>query len=520
MIWTKLFVFSVPLCGYVWLVHGGDKPPAPAFNMLTGSIGFLLGGISASTIYEFEKWFAEVSDNHGSATFARPVDMHRAGLYGRQGLIVGKANGRLLRLNQPGHMLTLAPTRTGKGTTAVIPNLLDYPGSVVCVDIKGENVAIAGRRRRDFGPVLKFAPFEADSCCFNVFDFIRGGDDAWEDAAMLADLLVVPSGAAKSVFFENEARALLTAMILYVAMEAKPERRNMAEVRRMLMVGERGLNHHLEKMKNASHPAVRRAANSFTQKEDRLKSSFMAEAQSNTLVFDSQRVARVTSRSDFDLTTLKHNVASLFLVIPPEHMDVYRPLVRLLLGVAVRAMTRDYHRPDHEVLFLVDEFPALGKMAPLVGDAGGGGGLAYLAGYGCKLWLFAQDLGQLEAVYGKAPTRSILANTNLQTFSTMDQATAELISKMIGNETRQTSQKSKTRRSWFVPDYHAFNMGSGETGRPLLTPDEVRVLGDDRQLLFIKGLRPVLCRKVPYFRERLFLGLWDLWRGNGGQDDG
>ena len=180
--------------------------------------------------------------------------------------------------------------------------------------------------------------------------------------------------------------------------------------------------------------------------------------------------------------------------------------MRLMLGMTVRAMTRSDRETNLPVLFLVDEFPALGYMEPLED------GISYLAGYGVRLWLFAQDLGQLEDVYGRARTRSIVANTNLQAFNAMDADTAEMLSKMLGNETRRIRHKNKSRHSLVLPDYDRFSVGDGETGRSLLTPDEIRCLGDEWELLFIKGLRPILARKTPYYKERRYRGLWDRWK--------
>jgi len=307
---------------YVALFYGAVLPIQFEVKGLLTAMGFLLGGLTASAFHEVERWFADLSDVYGSAAFATPTEARRAGLYSNQGVLLGRHGRRLIRFNQPGHVLTLAPTRSGKGTCGVIPNLLEYPGSVVTVDIKGENVAIAGRRRADFGPVYKFAPFDADSHCFNPFDFIRSGEDAWEGAAMLADMLVVPSGSSKSMFFENEARALLTGMILFVATEAPADRRNLATVRRLVMAGEDKMAIVIGKMRRAGHAVVRRTANSFAAKEPKLKSSILAEIQTHTLILDSERVARVTSRSDFSLEALKGRTASLFLVIPPQHLNV------------------------------------------------------------------------------------------------------------------------------------------------------------------------------------------------------
>src|SRR5216684_3014130 len=57
-------------------------------------------------------------------------------------LLLGREGRKLLRLAGEGHILTVAPTRSGKGVSAVIPNLLDHPGSIIATDPKGENFAV------------------------------------------------------------------------------------------------------------------------------------------------------------------------------------------------------------------------------------------------------------------------------------------------------------------------------------------------------------------------------------------
>lgn len=506
MYWLRLSGFFIPLYVYIAVVYGVLAPIEPQARLLFGCVGFLLGGLVASTWHEIEAWFSGPSEVFGSASFATPSIVSRVGLYSKRGVILGRLAGRLIRFNQPGHLLTLAPTRSGKGTCAVIPNLLEYPGSTVVVDIKGENFAITGRRRKDLGRVFKFAPFADDSHCFNPFDFIRDGDNAWDDAAMLADMIIVPSGAAKAVFFEQEARALLTALILYVWNEAPASYRNLSTVRRLVMLGGEAMTARLADMEKSANPIVRRAAASFTQKDPKLQTSILAEVQVHTQIWDSARVQRVTSRSDFSMAELKEWPMSLFLIIPPEALSVYRPLMRLMLGLAVRAMTQAPAQATDPVLFLVDEFPALGHMTPLEE------GIAYLAGYGCRLWLFAQDLGQLESVYGEHGTRSIVANTNLQAFGNTDMKTLRMLSDLLGSGTVAVKNKSKARHSLLLPDYHNFSMSAGETSRPLLTPDEIRCLGDDRELLLLRGVRPILARKEPYYRQWRYRGLFDTWR--------
>lgn len=70
-----------------------------------------------------------------------------SGSWWREGLIVAKRCGHFICYRLDGFVLLFAPTRTGKGTSVVIPNLLSYPGSVIAIDIKGENHGVTGRAR-------------------------------------------------------------------------------------------------------------------------------------------------------------------------------------------------------------------------------------------------------------------------------------------------------------------------------------------------------------------------------------
>ena len=100
---------------------------------------------------------------HGAARFASPSEIAAAGLYGEQGIIVGKVGPRYLIYGGQEFVLLAAPTRSGKGVSLVLPNLLHYHDSVVVLDIKLENFAYSSKFRRQHGQeVYLFNPFGQD----------------------------------------------------------------------------------------------------------------------------------------------------------------------------------------------------------------------------------------------------------------------------------------------------------------------------------------------------------------------
>lgn len=110
----------------------------------------------------------------GSARWARASEIRQARAFKDEGLIVGRVGRKLLRFNGDGVTLLFAKMRAGKGVGVVIPNLLEYGGSVICTDIKGENTAITRRHRQTFGPVFTLDLQDPDiSNGWNPLD--RGG---------------------------------------------------------------------------------------------------------------------------------------------------------------------------------------------------------------------------------------------------------------------------------------------------------------------------------------------------------
>ena len=448
------------------------------------------------------------SGSHGSADFATALDMKDAELLGKKGFIVGKYDNKFLRFNKPGHLITFAPTRSGKGVGHVIPNLLDHPGSVIVNDIKGENHAVTSRHRAKFSEVFSFAPFNEKSNCYNPIDFIRVGTEyELDDVMVVADMMVIEEG--KDPFWEKSAKDVITALVLHVANSAPPALKNLGEVRYLLMQGKKDFDMTVNEMANSKNQFVRKLGSSISATEPKVMASVLSVAKSQTQVWDSPRLKAITARSDFQPEQVKEQLTSLYLIIPPEYLDVYKTVLRVIIGIFIASLIRNPDtKPKDRVLFLVDEFPALGYMRNIEI------GIGYLAGYGISLWLFIQDLSQLKANYEKFET--FVANCAVRVaFGTNDVETSKQLSDMLGTTTISvdSSGTSKDSASMALFTNKSKTTNTQETSRPLMTPDEVMRIPFDTQLIFVQGCKPILAEKIMYFQDPYFKGKWDQWGG-------
>jgi type IV secretion system protein VirD4 len=442
------------------------------------------------------------STAHGSARWGDPATLQLA-----SGLIVGEAAGQLLRFDGEAHLLSIAPTGGGKGLGAVFPNLLDYPGAILCTDIKGENYAVTARYRRDrLGqPVAALDPFGlvGGSARYNPLDLIDPARaDAYDFSRLIASMLVVPEPGRHEPFWDDEAASLIAGVVLYVALVAAPADRHLGTVRHFLTLSEQQFAALLDEMTatEACFGLIRRAGNRIRQKEARLLSNVLASTNRHTEMLDSPNLLRTLTGSTFRLSDLKQFPHSIYLVLPPHHLRSHGRWLRLLVAAALRVLTASPGQPPRNVLFLLDEFPVLGRME-VVEEA-----IAYARSYGISIWMLVQDLSQLREVY-RSSWETLLANTRVkQAFGTADEATAEYLSRLTGQatvrvETHNQSRGTTSGRTWLPQSQRGSSQNFGETGRRLLLPDEVRRLPDGQQLLFISGQPPLLTSRVDYLRR-------------------
>ena len=502
---------------------------------------------------------------HGSARWASEPEIRLMGYLDGKGVYVGGYARKLagaallwayfagrpleqhlyLRHNGPEHLLVFAPTRSGKGVGLILPTLLAWEGSALVLDIKGENWALTAGFRRSMGQkTLRFDPSDSSgaSACFNPLEEIRLDSLlAIPDAQNIASMLVDPEGKGLDDHWSKAGFAMLGGSLLHCCIMTLANEKRAAtlyDLSCMLADENRTIEDLFNEMVAAPHAAllqeifpqsdateygakahtfIASSAREMLNKAENEASGVISTVLVNLALYRDPVVALNTSRCDFRIHDLMNHDApvNLYLVISPADIDRVRPLVRLMVDMIVRRTCAKMEFADgssvksykHRLLLLLDEFTSLGKL-PIMEKA-----LAYIAGYGGKVYIIVQDITQLNGVYGRE--NALMANCHIRLAyapNTVD--TANTLSEMTGKTTVVDKKVSLSgSRSGHMKNA---SVSVNETARPLLTPDECmrlpgpvkdgqgRVVKPGDMLIFTAGKPPIYGRQILYFLDPVF----------------
>ena len=466
-------------------------------------IGSVLRGRSSKTLNTF-----------GSSRWATPKQMKQTGLFKEQGVFLGRNKTDYIRHDGPEHVIAIAPTRSGKGVGLVIPTLLSWTESAVIHDIKGENWQLTSGWRSTFSHCLLFDPTNASSAKYNPLLEVRKGVNEVRDVQNIADILVDPEGMLeRRSHWEKTAHSLLVGAILHILYAERdktlarvasflsdPSRSSEKTLRVMMKT-----NHLGDRKKAKVHPVVAQAARELLNKSENERSGVLSTAMSFLGLYRDPTVAEVTSKCDWRIADLikAEKPVSLYLVIPPSDISRTKPLIRLILNQIGRRLTEELvvsgeSQPKRQLLLMLDEFPALGRLDFFESS------LAFMAGYGLRAFLIAQSLNQIEKAYG--PNNSILDNCHVRVaFATNDERTAKRLSDAIGSTTEMRAMRNYAGHR-LAPWLSHVMVSRQETARQLITPGEIMQLPADEQLILLSGFAPIKAQKVRYYKDKNFTG--------------
>jgi type IV secretion system protein VirD4 len=456
---------------------------------------------------------------HGDARFANPAEVARAGLLNSApasgpSILIGRYRGRFLALPGQLSVMLSAPTRSGKGVGVVIPNLLNWPDSVVVLDIKGENYDITAGYRAERGQaVYAFSPFDesARSHRWNPLTAVRTSA-----LHRVGDLLTIGqvffpndgSGTSSEAFFNDQARNLFLGLGLLL-LETPELPRTIGELLRQSSGRGQSLKSHLtaliEQRKVDGKPLSDECTDALLRllsNSENTLTSIVSTLNAPLIIFADAVVDAATSADDFRLEDVRRQRMSIYVRIPPNRLANARPLLNLFFSQLVSLNTQVLPAQDPglklQCLLVNDEFAAMGRVGIISSAA------AFLAGYNLRLLTVVQAMSQLDAVYGDKEARTFATNHGLQIlYAPREQRDADEYSAMLGQFTERATSRSRSR-SFSQHGHSSVSRNESEQRRALLLPQEFKELGSERLVVIFENCKPILGEKIRYHREKAF----------------
>jgi type IV secretory pathway TraG/TraD family ATPase VirD4 len=497
-------MFSGPPSDVFWLIPAWlSYPLMIAMPLVSLAAGWPLGD-------DLKVLFSDVSRRYrrrkereefgkgGSSAFASLVE--EWGYRYRHGdLLLGKSLGELwwrIGWRDDRGFLTIAGSRSGKGRCSIIPNLLTWPGSALVIDPKGTNAAVtAARRGRGGGRVTEFLgqdvhvldPFgivkSIPTSHFNPLATLDPESREFTEAVgLLAEALVVVERDGDSHWDEG-VKILLAGMIAFLV-QTRPGS-TLPDIRRMLGADEDEFERLLTAMQSMEG-LPRTAAALLVNAGRNERGSFLTTALRNTQWLESAVMKDVLAYSDFDLRDLKRTSMTVYIVLPPAYLQEHKRFMRMFVNMAIREMSVG-RKPRYPVLFLLDEFFALGRLTLMAESAG------LLSGYGFKLWPIIQNLGQLQQFYPQN-WETFFANAGaVQFFGVNDFATGHYLVSRLGAAVREEQVGTNLQR--VVSQLREVNEIEREVSRQ-----------SGKQIVFRSGEVPMMLGRINY--DQSFPDTW------------
>ena len=399
------------------------------------------------------------------------------------------------------NILVVGGSGSGKTRFFCKPGIMSVNCSYLIVDPKGEMLRSTGYLLKEEGYDIKvfdlIHPWQSDG--YNPFTYIRDDPDVLKLMDNLVKNTTPPKGASNDPFWEKAEIALDSALMLYLLYEAPVEEQNfemlmfMLECARVMEEDEQyqsplDLLFQTLEERDPSHIAVREYK-VYKQAAGKTAKSILVTASVRLAAFIFPQYAAMMQTDEMDFASMGERKRAIFCVIPVNDGSM-NYLVSMLLTqcfqqLYLRADERYNGRLPVPVRVIQDEWANVAQpdSYPKV--------LATCRSYNIGINIIVQNIQSIKALY-KDEWEGIIGNCDTLLFlgGGNEPTSLEFVSKLLGKETVHTRTRGQTKgRSG------SSSMNFQQTGRDLMTPDEIRMLPTNDALLFIRGEKPVRDKK-------------------------
>lgn len=514
-----LYAFLIMLGGW-WLasLHGwfnwGLALMALAlYALIKGLISFLAQSFHNAQQINLLHESRTLSYEYGRARLATTYDSFVKKLSKNiKGFYIGSL-GKLPLFYDPfatgnGHMLTYAPSRTGKTISVIIPALMHwFGGSIFVTDVKGELTKITANFRSKLGQnVIIFNPFnvlDIKGLKFNplrilVKDIMHNhGENVHDLAVSFVFQLVAerPNDMGDGVFFRNGARRLIMALLLYLAF-FMPKNCNLPMLRKLVWSSSEELKVIANKLKESNFLSglLHDYGNALSEmlKPDYIKTygAFRDNAMGALEIYNAHSpLGKAMEESEFDISEILDGKTTFYTILPESKLETHGAALGLIATLLLETIAAS-PKPS-PILMLLEEMGNIGRL-PNLSKA-----LSLLPGKGVRLWMVFQSRRQPIDIYGQQMSGLIEEQSSmLQSWSIRGEMDRKAWSMRIGNETKKSRSLAHDPNNPYSP----WRVNINERAAPVMSVDEIGRMNTDEQLIAIDGQMVIKCEKLAYFQ--------------------
>jgi len=504
--WLGFYIFIIwdglNLPAYPWLIYSllvRLPQGSGGFNHLVISLAASYSLLFVAAVFKCFSAKTKAEKVFGRAHFASAFEINQAGLYGDEGIVLARAYGKALRLPGFEGVLVVAPTGSGKTTAIAIPNLLEWQGSGVFNDLKGE---LYGQTRDYREKTLNntcylWSPADADkkTARYNPFFYVSDNPDLRiRDLQLIAETLI-PATKLGDGFWYQSSREIFLTLSLYLF-----ERKGLATLTEIHDLSKQECFFEWLAAEVAAHEqrfskSLKQNAYAILGADEKTQKNILKDFHSRMGLFNDPIVGYATSYNDFDFRELRRKKISIYIHIPDSDKERLSPILTLFWAQLINVMSA--HEPTSDepygVLALMDEFGNMARINKLKD------GLSFLRSYRMRCVIIVQYLGQIVSVYGRDDAKGFFNSKVKIAFALNDMDDAMFFSKSLGTQTVKVSSSS-------VSTGHGDSPGSrGENfsfqSRALMNPDEIMQLSDKKAIILMEARNPILADKCYWFEQ-------------------
>lgn len=460
---------------------------------------------------------------YGDAKFASLKDIQNSNSVSidpknTKGIVVGKYQGKLVKYLKPDFVSLGAGTRSGKGASVVIPNLLEWQDSLIVLDIKQECFNITSKYRKEVlkQEVFLFAPFSFKTHKFNPLYYVDlSAPEGSTDLMGIAEILF-PTDAISGAegHFNNVAQSLFIALskslwifqrhnVKFLEEHLLPSIfsiGNLFEMYSTISIGDISEtlteNLELEKLDQSGKMLCKDAIaklRSFMLLGDEGKASVISTFEKQLKLFSLPVIKNATDDNSFDFKDMRRKKMTIYLSVEPKDVKIASLILNLFFNCAIKVNLSENpdFKPDlkYNLLMILDEFPAIGNISYIKEAAG------YIAGYKLQLLTIFQNVSQLNEIYGMQGRKTLLANHSCKiVFAPNEQDDAEYFSNEIAYIT--THSVSESRSQGIRTSSHGES--ASQAKRALMLPQELKQMPFREEIVLLNGENPIKCEKALY----------------------